>query len=189
MTHDAAKIRSPRRLLLPLICGLVPPTAVLLAGCSSSPHLRSNGMATPPARISSTVPSSGDLVAFLNDNARRMQTLECNELLLDASQRLQTVGLTGQMAVQKPKNFRMVAKAAGQPAVDMGSNNQEFWYWISKSEPYLFHCSHQDFAQGRAKMPFPFQPDWVIEALGMSEYDPSKNYQVVTRPNSLELVE
>jgi hypothetical protein len=84
----------------------------------------------------------------------------------------------------------MKAAAAGQPAVDMGSNSQEFWYWISKADPpYLFHCSHQDFSQGRARMPFPFQPDWVVEALGMGEYDPNRNYQVVAEPGTLKLVE
>jgi hypothetical protein len=168
----------------------VPPAASLLAGCSSSPHLRGNGTAAPPPRVSTATPSATDLVNYLNENARRMQTLECHELLLDASHRMQTIGLKGQMACQKPKNFRMVANAAGQPAVDMGSNPQEFWYWISKNDPpYLFHCSHQDFAQGKARMPFPFQPDWVVEALGMGEYDATRNYQVVTRPNTLELVE
>jgi hypothetical protein len=84
----------------------------------------------------------------------------------------------------------MVARVGGQPMVDLGSNNQEFWYWISKNDPpYLFHCAHQDYAQARARMPFPFQPDWIVEALGMLEYDPSRNYQVVTKPTTLELIE
>lgn len=194
MTHDATSshLRSPepRRLLIPLACAGIPAMVMLLAGCNSWPHLRGDGKNMPPARVSSTVPTAGDLVAYLNDNARRMQTMECRELLLDASHRMQAIGLKGQMACQKPKNFRMVANAAGQPAVDMGSNNQEFWYWISKGDPpYLFHCSHQDFSQGRARMPFPFQPDWVVEALGMGEYDPNRNYQVVPHPNTLELIE
>lgn len=197
MIHDATtvhrqadKSRRPGRLLLPLVCGLGPAAILLLTGCNSWPHMRGDGKSAPAARVASSVPTSGDLVAYLNDNARRMQSLECRELMLDASHRLQTVGLTGQMACQKPKNFRMVAKAAGQPMVDMGSNNQEFWYWISKADPpYLFHCSHQDFSQGRARMPFPFQPDWVVEALGMGEYDPNRNYQVITEPGVLKLVE
>jgi hypothetical protein len=176
--------------LLPLGCVAAPLAFLALAGCNSWPHVRSDGRSAAPARVSATTPTAADLVAYLNENARRMQTLECRELLLDASHRLQTVGLTGQMACQKPRNFRMIAKAAGQPMVDMGSNTQEFWYWISKADPpYLFHCSHQDFSQGRARMPFPFQPDWVVEALGMGEYDPSHNYQVVAKPTTLELVE
>ena len=197
MIHDATtfcrRASAParlRRLLVPLMCGLVPATVLLLAGCTSWPHTRGDGKGPPAARVSTTVPTAADLVAYLNENARRMQTLECKDLMLDASHRLQTVGLVGQMACQKPKNFRMVAKVGGQQMVDMGSNSQEFWYWISKADPpYLFHCSHQDFSQGRARMPFPFQPDWVVEALGMGEYDPNRNYQVITEPGVLKLVE
>jgi hypothetical protein len=187
MTTNA---RTLRKLMLPVICGLIPAATMVLAGCNSWPHVRQNGPATPTARIPSAVPTSADLVAYLNDNADRMSSLECQSLFLDASHRMQTVGLTGQMVCQKPRNFRMVARVGGNPMVDLGSNNQEFWYWISKNDPpYLFHCAHSEFGQARARMPFPFQPDWIVEALGMLKYDPSHTYQVVTKPQSLELVE
>src|SRR5205823_8126552 len=66
-----------------------------------------------------------------------------------------------------------------------------FWFWIAKAEPpALYHCSHQDFAQGRSKMVFPFQPDWIMEALGMAEKDATKPYQVNVRDRqTIELVE
>jgi hypothetical protein len=86
----------------------------------------------------------------------------------------------------------MSAKVLGNTAVDMGSNNNEFWYWISKAEPpYLFHCSYTDFAQGRAAMPFPFQPDWIMEAMGIAEFDPAKPYEIIPRPREggMDLVE
>jgi hypothetical protein len=78
----------------------------------------------------------------------------------------------------------------GNTAVDMGSNDREFWYWISKAEPpYLFHCAYEDFARGQARMPFPFQPDWIMEALGIAEYDPSRPYEVIPNGNTIDLVE
>lgn len=182
-----------RRSALRRLCSacLLPTAVCLLAtGCSSWPHTRGGGPLNPTAKAPSATPTAVELVNYLNDNARRVQSLECRELYLDASQRLQTIGLKGQLVCQKPRNFRMVANVNGSTMVDLGSNNQEFWYWISKAEPpYLFHCSHQDFSQGRARMPFPFQPEWIIEALGVAEYDPNKNYQVVTKGNTFELVE
>lgn len=163
---------------------------VLFTGCNNWPSLRNSSMMGSNQRVPSATPTSAELVSYLNDNARRLQSIQCQDLQLDASQRLQSIGLTGHLVCQKSKNFRMVANVGGNTMVDMGSNDQEFWYWITKDNPpYLYHCSHQDFAQGRARMPFPFQPEWVMEALGMAEYDPAKNYQVEVRGNSIELSE
>lgn len=166
---------------------------LVLTGCTTWPLLRSNngGSGVGPARMPTETPTAAALVAYLNDNSRRVQSLECRGLDLDCRQRSQAVGLSGWMVCQKPKSLRMGGKVLGHPAVDMGSNDQEFWYWISKADPpYLFHCSHQDLAQGQARvMPFPFQPDWVVEALGIGEYGPPENYQVAVRASTVELVQ
>jgi hypothetical protein len=130
------------------------------------------------------------LVRSLNDNAARLQSLQATDLTIDAREGSQPVGLTGIMNCQKPKNFRLVAYVLGCQAVDMGSNDQEFWYWISKADPpYLVHCSYQDLARGGVYLPFPFQPDWVLETLGMAEYNPSANYQVQVGPKVVYLIE
>lgn len=164
--------------------------AVLPAGCNSWQQMRGSGPVAAAPRVASAAPSAAELVAYLNANAQKLQSLECRDLQLDATQRLQSIGLTGNLVCQKPKNFRMSARVGGNTMVDLGSNQQEFWYWIAKAEPpYLFHCSYQEFAQGRARMPFPFQPEWIMEALGMAEYDPAKPYQVVAQPTTFELVE
>jgi hypothetical protein len=130
------------------------------------------------------------LVDYLNDNAHRVHSFECSELSLDCRQGVQTVGLHGKMVCQKPRNFRMGANALGSQQVDLGSNDQEFWYWIGKADPpYLFHCSYADFPRASGRMPFPFQPDWIMEAMGIGEYGPAEKYQVVDRGKTLELVE
>ena len=162
---------------------------LLVAGCNSWPHTRG---ANPGAgaRASTETPTREALVDYLNRNARAVQSVDVGELDLDARQGVQSVGLRGWMVCQKPKNFRMTGQVFAKDAVDMGSNDREFWYWISKAEPpYLFHCSYEDLAQGRARMPFPFQPDWIMESLGIQEYGPPENYQVVPRQNTVELVE
>ena len=54
-----------------------------------------------------------------------------------------------------------------KPVADFGSNENEFWYWISQDNPpYLYHCNYSDLSQGNVKLPFPFQPDWVLEVVG-----------------------
>jgi hypothetical protein len=165
--------------------------ALVLTGCTNWPHVRNPGTAAAPqARVPTETPTAAALVAYLNDNGRRVQALECRELDLDARERLQPISLMGWMVCQKPRNFRLGAKVVGQPAVDMGSNHQEFWFWISKSDPpYLFHCGHADFARGQGRLQLPIQPEWILDALGLGECGPVENYQVAVRPQTLELIE
>jgi len=163
---------------------------LLLAGCNNWPHLRGTNNGAPAPRAFTDTPTRETLVDYLNRNARLIQSVDVNELDLDARQGQQSVGLRGWMVCQKPKNFRMTGKVVGKDAVDMGSNEREFWYWISKSEPpYLFHCSYDDLGRGRARMPFPFQPDWIMESLGIQELGSPENFQVVTKRDTIELVE
>ena len=44
--------------------------------------------------------------------------------------------------------------------------------------------------EGRVKqMPFPFQPDWVLEAMGMGKYGPADKYEMVSEPGRFKLIE
>jgi hypothetical protein len=165
---------------------------LLLAGCNNFPKW--GGTRAPDVGLPRESPQAAALVQQLNENSQRIQALECRNLSIDAKVRLQpNIGLEGQMSCQKGKNFRMVATFMGKQAVDMGSNDQEFWYWISRAEPpYLVHCSYQDLPSVAAagRMPFPFQPEWIMETFGMSDYDPSSKYEVNgNNPKTIDLIQ
>ena len=161
---------------------------LLATGCNNVPWLRPAPQAAAP-RASAGTPAAAELVAALNANAQRVQSLRSNDVDLDCTADGRSVGLTAFMICQKPRNFRLSAKALGNTAADLGSNDREFWFWISKNEPpYLYHCSYEDYARG-VRMPLPFQPDWIVEALGVGEYDPAKNYRVVPSGAGVDLVE
>jgi hypothetical protein len=106
-----------------------------------------------------------------------------------------SITIDATLAAQGPRNFRMAAKLAGSTEVDLGSNEQEFWYWIKRADPpYQFFCSYKALEEGRVKqMPFPFQPDWVLEAMGMGKYGPPEKYELVVEANAktpvLKLIE
>src|SRR5262249_48093157 len=124
-------------------------------------------------------PTEASLVAYLNRNAALIHALKCSDVDLDVKQGIQQWHIRAKLACQKPRNFRMQAVSVTQTEADIGSNDKEFWYWIKRGDPYLIHCSYQDLARG-VRIPFPFQPEWVMEALGMSEYDPApQNYQLI----------
>jgi len=163
---------------------------VTLAGCSSTRwgFVKNNDRPTTPA--SSEPPSTAQLVEYLNNNAGRIQGLRVEELDLTCTQGIKSFGLRGTMVTEKPRNFRLVAKTLGNPVVDLGSNDQEFWYWISKGDPYQFYCSYKDLKEGRVnRMPFPFQPEWVMESMGLGPYGPPEKYKLEYDADTVKLVE
>lgn len=132
-------------------------------------------------------PSSAELVKDLNLNARQIQSFQC-KVSIEARGSEGAASLEGRLACDKPRNLRMKASMLGNPAVDIGSNNQEFWFWTSQSEgQYVYHCAYNDLRPVQAQVPF--QPDWIMEALGMCELDETKERKVNPKGNTFELVE
>jgi hypothetical protein len=175
-----------------IIAGMGVAVLLFVLGCNSlTPHRRDPGVRVP---TDSVLPEAKQLVGYLNRNADALkgdEALLCQNLSIDCKADSQAVGLGGTMMCQKPRNFRLMAKVVGQPAVDIGSNDQEFWYWISKNNPpYLFHCSYEALQRG-ANIPLPFQPDMVVAALGLAHYDENKKYELKVPPRAqyFELIE
>jgi len=162
---------------------------VLVSGCDMfrpRPHEDggSAAVAAPQGQ-----PQVARLVAYMNDNAKRIETVQATRIAIDCRQGHQSVGVDAMMVCQKPRNFRLKGKVLGKPAVDLGSNDNEFWYWVSQENPpYVFHCDYTDLRTGTVRLPFPFQPDMIICALGIAEYDPNKNYKLETSKDGKTLL-
>lgn len=168
---------------LAMLCGL--------AGCNLTRWPLLRGPERSPQPTGET-PSVAALVNYLNDNADRVRTLRCEDLDLTCSQGSQSIGLRGKMVMQRPRGLRMSADSLGNRIVDLGSNDQEFWYWVKQAEPpYQFFCAYRDLQEGRVKhMPFPFQPEWVQEALGLGSYGPPERFKLdLSDPETYRLVE
>src|SRR4051812_15414645 len=126
-----------------VLTGLSLAWVLLLAGCNN--WLFRRDAAGPQAARQGEAPTAAALVNYLNDNAKRIQVLDCTELDLDCRDHLQAVHLDGTMVCQKPLNLRMKAFVVGKTEVDIGSNDREFWFWIARAQPPgLFHCSYDD---------------------------------------------
>jgi hypothetical protein len=136
------------------------------------------------------VPTAAALVDYLNQTSARVTTLRCTDIDITASMG-QTFAIRGQMMAMKNRNFILAATALGSPVVDIGSNENEFWFWSSKADPpYQFYCSYKDFEEGRVRqLPFPFQPEWLLEVLGMGTYGPADKFTVEADNKSVRLIE
>jgi hypothetical protein len=165
---------------------------LIVPGCNST---RLNWLRPEPATKAAPAPDTAPLsvariVDYLNANAARVQSLDVTELDVTCSAGIQSFGLRGHIMTEKPRNFRMKAKVAFSDAVDIGSNRDEFWFWIAKNQPpYQFYCPYKDLAEAR-RLPMPFQPDWVMETLGLGEYGPADRYLPLEQQgDTLRLVE
>lgn len=145
----------------------------------------------PDGPVPSTLPSTADIVQYLNNNAERVKSIRVEELNVTAGQGLRSIDFRGRMMAEKPRNFLMKAEVLGSPVVDIGSNQQEFWFWISKANPpYQYFCSYKDFNDGKVRqLPMPFQPEWILETMGLGPYGPADKYQLEHDARSIRLVE
>jgi hypothetical protein len=163
---------------------------LMLAGCESSNWgflRKAPDQGIPPTRPA-TAP---ELVAYLNQNSMSLKSLTCQDVDIDCTQGIQSIGgIRGRMACEQPRDFRLTASMLGKTEIDLGSNDQEFWYWMAKSNPpYQFFCSYEDLRTKHVPLPFPFQPEWVMETLGMATYPVNGQYQLVSKRDSLELIQ
>jgi hypothetical protein len=76
-------------------------------------------------------------------------------------------GAHGRMALERPRNFRLTLEAGMTTHVaDVGSNPDEFWVWTGQSkEKAIYVCQYDE--NGDAPAELSFQPDWIIEGLGL----------------------
>jgi hypothetical protein len=123
-------------------------------------------------------PTVKGLTDYLNENAKRVRTVRVDDLDIDANFENQPINLRGRIYAEKPRDFRMKVTLLGKDEVDVGSNNNEFWFWAAKNpDKYQYYCSYKDLNDGRVKqMPVPIQPEWVMETLGLGPFGPAEKY-------------
>ncbi|MFO0814874.1 MAG: hypothetical protein U0796_16765 [Gemmatales bacterium] len=129
--------------------------------------------------------SASELVTHLNKYSAPVQSVESDKLDITVTQNGQPFGLDGKLAFQKGRNFRMVASAIGSTEADLGSNDQEFWFYMKRNDPPdLFFCSYNDLPSAQIKLPL--QPDWIAEALCVQELNPAE-YEMFQFKSGVEL--
>jgi hypothetical protein len=143
------------------------------------------------------LPSVASLVDYMNNNAGRINTIQARSLDVTCAQAgSPQINLHGKMVVDKPYGFRMSLDGplGFAQVADLGSNKDEFWFWIKNAPgqtqtPYQYYCSYKDLEKGVPFMPIPFQPQWIMEALGLGPYGPPERYQLEHDAQTLRLVE
>ena len=124
----------------------------------------------PPECRLSAESTPEQVIAHLNANAERVSSWRSTSASIRArAEGGLPVTLSANIAVARPRQFRLRATLLGSNEVDLGSNAERFWFWIRRSEqPYVITVGHEDLPRVREQLSLPFEPDWLIEALGVS---------------------
>jgi len=131
-------------------------------------------------------------VNYLNQQSAAIQSIEFDRVRISTESGpllQQAVSLEGDLYCAKPRLFRLRAGLRVTPGeeVDVGSNAQYFWVYAKRAQdPNFMYCSHDDYASGKVQLPIPFDTEWVLQALGMTTYDPAAKYTVETRQKERE---
>ena len=130
----------------------------------------------PPALPPS--PSLQDIITVVNRNSAAIERFSSNQVSISVAG---YPTLRGNVAYERPQRFRLVAGLAISFAgneVDLGSNDEVFWFWIHRNTPpAVYYCRHDEFASSPIRNSLAFDPHLVIEAFGLVQLDPNGRYE------------
>ncbi|MGE0609248.1 MAG: hypothetical protein AB7O62_19305 [Pirellulales bacterium] len=129
-------------------------------------------MRTQPVALPRVLPPAAtreQVIAVVNRNSAAVQSYHTSSATIGMPM---MPSVRAEISLERPKNFRLRADTAFTgPEVDLGSNASEFWFWIRRNQPpALFFCRHEQFSQSPARQMIPIEPDWLIEALGVTSF-------------------
>ena len=132
--------------------------------------------AAPVPRVLPAAPGLDQIIQAVNRNALQIQSFTTSSAVLSVPG---NPTLRADIAYQRPRYFRLRAETGLTGAeVDLGSNDQVFWYWIRRSQPpAVYFCRHDQFATCPARAMIPIEPTWLVEALGTADLDPALPHQ------------
>ena len=131
------------------------------------------GTLTPtPRPLAERTFDKDQFIAEHNRNADQIQTLEAKPTI-GVSGRMKTQA-DGRLAMERPRNFKLVLLGPPMRTVkaDIGSNDDEFWYWVDNDENRIYWCNYDELES--TAIGASYQPDWIIAALGLKPITPDE---------------
>ncbi len=124
----------------------------------------------PPA------PSLEQIITAVNGNSQQIQTFSTHRASINGPG---FPALRASVFFERPRRFRLRAETAlTGPELDLGSNDELFWIWVRRNQPQaLYYCRHELYSTSQARQVLGIDPDWLVEAVGITQFDPSLPHQ------------
>ena len=176
---DSAMTVAPR-LLLAMLAALATLCAsgCRTAGMGSIAHNR-----PPEVRPQATLDLQ-EFVAEHNDNAQRIQSLEAKPAItvtMGPRGDAKSGAVDGLLAVERPRNFKLELAHSWSTIGDIGSNDERFWFWFKNNKDRsVYYCDYSELSS--TSLAITYQPDWIVEAMGLKAITPDEAAQIEMRP-------
>lgn len=106
------------------------------------------------------------IVQEINSRNKQINSFSCDDVEIKLWQAGHRFRLTGKIHYEKPQRFRMEISSVLAKEMDMGSNDEAFWYWSKRDKrPGLYWARHEDF--GKTRLKAPFNPNFMKASLGL----------------------
>lgn len=138
------------------------------------------GQSGPPAPEVLVAGSSLEqVIAAVNQNSGRIQSYQTNNASISIPGMVGVPALRGNIVAQRPGRLRLEASTAlTGPEVDLGSNDELFWFWVKRNEPpALYFSRHDQFVGSAAQQVMPIEPQWLLDAMGFAQFSPNDNHE------------
>ncbi len=146
---------------------VLPAFALFLATVGSGCHVGGAGnLIKPDPPLPKTALEAMPAIEAHNRNAEQIQSLTAKPKI-DVVAGDNSGSVSGYLAMERPRNFKLAMKGPmNRDMADIGSNDDEFWFWISnKKDNAVRFCRHDEIAS--SALASTFEPEWVMEALGL----------------------
>ncbi len=143
--------------------------ALGLGGCAA---LNRSTLAPKSRPVADRTLDIDQFVAEHNRNADLIQSLDARPTIAVHS-KIMKVQADGKLGMVRPQSFKLELTHMGQKKADIGSNDEEFWFWVQSDEDRsIYWCNYNDLESSALSVTY--QPDWIMEALGLKPITPEE---------------
>jgi len=166
---------------------LIAIAALGMTGCRTFGPAPSPRLLPPPEPKTASFDVKG-FVAEHNRNAELVESLQAKTQITGRSTKKFSrlsggASLTGMMVMERPRNFKLELRAdtamKKATVADIGSNDHEFWF-MNPDEKSIYTCKYDELPS--TPLAVSFQPEWIVDALGMRAITPEEARLIKTRP-------
>lgn len=107
-----------------------------------------------------------NIVENFAEKSDAVRSVYCKNMPISLRQGRQTFSCLGELAYEKPRNFRLIARHrfTGEE-MDIGSNSSIFWFWSKRmSPPSVYFCKHENYPKSQLKSAL--NPEFLTKSLG-----------------------
>jgi len=147
---------------------------VAASGCATLPWPRWPGRDDFPPGTACRLPknpTTAQVIDHVNSNVAKIHGWRSHDIEIRTPH--VPVTLHGSMIVERDHRLRLEVTSPMGKEIDFGSNDDLLWLWSKRNHgpghepPPILFVSHAELDLARQNMPLPFEPPWLMEALGV----------------------